>query len=548
MNFHLLLSFALPYRRKLIVASLLAFAEVLVTLSIPWLGGQMVADVFGNEALAGLGVAWLLLVLVLCQSLLRFAFSYLTGVCGDRILADLRNQVYEHLLALPLSFFQRMPRGDILALLSYESSQLASFITGTLVNLAPLLLTVFGALGAMLHADKVLGLALGLSLPSIYILLKLVGRRLHQLTGKIYEEYAAAFGTAEEHIGLLSLIKAFTGEKKAAGDYAERNTRIVGLSRKRHLISAALQPAIQVLAAASLLGVIVVAGERIRGGAMGTAELVSFSLYALLLLRPLGMLANVYGDGLQARRVLERLQRVFSEPREKDAPFAIEFAQTPAGHIEFERVSFAYPENSPVLREVNFAVRAGEIVAITGLNGVGKSTLLQLLLRFHEPSAGQIRIDGINIADVSLHSLRQQISIVPQTVMLFNASVMDNIAYGNTVASELDIFAAAKLAQADEFIRRLPEGYHTVIGDQGAKLSGGQRQRLALARALLKNTPILVLDEATAMFDPEGEVALVEDCRDLFQGRTVIIITHRPASLALAHRVLRLVDGGFIAQ
>jgi subfamily B ATP-binding cassette protein MsbA len=217
------------------------------------------------------------------------------------------------------------------------------------------------------------------------------------------------------------------------------------------------------------------------------------------------------------------------------------------GEIRFEGVSFGYPGRPPALQGLHFHIAAGETVAITGPNGAGKSTLSHLLARLHKPGEGRITIDGADIATVSLASLRSQIGIVPQHVLLFNATVRENIAYGRVDATDVQIEAAARAARAHDFIGGLPAGYDTVIGDQGVRLSGGQRQRIALARALLKDPPILILDEATAMFDPEGEREFLEACRDLLATRTVLLITHRPAPLAMADRTIRL-EGGRVVD
>jgi subfamily B ATP-binding cassette protein MsbA len=218
------------------------------------------------------------------------------------------------------------------------------------------------------------------------------------------------------------------------------------------------------------------------------------------------------------------------------------------GDVSFEGVTFSYPGRPPALRDVELHVPAGETVAIVGPNGAGKSTLAHLLTRLHEPSKGRITIDGIDIAAVSLASLRSQIGVVPQHVLLFNGTIYDNIAYGRPAPTPEEVEAASRSARAHEFIVALPQGYNTIIGDHGVRLSGGQRQRVALARAVLKDPPILILDEATAMFDPEGEREFLEACRDVLNKRTVLLITHRPASLAVADRALRMENGKLVAQ
>jgi ABC-type multidrug transport system fused ATPase/permease subunit len=242
---------------------------------------------------------------------------------------------------------------------------------------------------------------------------------------------------------------------------------------------------------------------------------------------------------MYTRGAAERLLGFFGE-RPEPLGHGRQVLQNAAGRIEFRDVSFAYPGRTPVLERFNLTIEAGETVALTGPNGAGKSTLVHLLMRFMEPDAGKILLDGQDIAEVELGSLRRQIGLVAQNTLLLNGTVAENLEYGQPNATLADMKKAAKAARAEEFIEQLPEGYDTVIGDQGVKLSGGQRQRLSLARTLLKDPPILVLDEATAMFDPEGEASFIEQSREVLERRTVILITHRPASLALADRVLDL--------
>jgi subfamily B ATP-binding cassette protein MsbA len=285
----------------------------------------------------------------------------------------------------------------------------------------------------------------------------------------------------------------------------------------------------------------------LQGGRMTPAELVSFLLYAQLLTRPVAGLADVYGQTQTARGALSRLLAALEETPE---PLAEHGHPLPPlrGTIDLQDVSFAYPGRPEALQDVTLHIDAGETVAIVGPNGAGKSTLAHLLMRLHPCTRGRILLDGVDIATVSLGSLRRQVGVVPQHVLLFNASVAENIAYGRADATPRQVEAAARLSRAHDFIAALPQGYDTPIGDRGVRLSGGQQQRLALARALLKDPPILILDEATAMFDPQGEIEFLEGARDALAGRTVILITHRPASLSVADRIVRMENGVIVGE
>jgi ATP-binding cassette subfamily B protein len=279
--------------------------------------------------------------------------------------------------------------------------------------------------------------------------------------------------------------------------------------------------------------------NHIQSGQLAASDLVSLLLYAVLLMRPLGTLANVYGQVQRTRGSAERILEFLGEQPEP----ADEGRQSLAankGHIQFDKVRFAYPGRPEVLSGFNLEITAGETVAITGPNGAGKTTLAHLLMRFADPDAGRILIDGADTRSCTLASVRDRIGLVAQHVLLLNGTVAQNIAYSEPHAERQVIERAARAAHAHDFITQLPEGYDTVIGDQGVRLSGGQRQRVSLARTLLKDPPILILDEATAMFDPAGEQAFIEECHDLLLQKTVLLITHRPASLALADRVINM--------
>lgn len=537
-----LFSLAAPFRFQIAFLSLLSLAGSLAILAVPWLGGLLVGGIVSSSG-GGTGtVVGLLLLALVANALLNFAMNYLSGATAGKLLADLRHRVYGHVQRLPVEYHETHRQGDTLALMTYELAHLSEFLAGTLANFPSQLLTAGGAVILMFRIDHTLGLLAPLLVPAFYVILKVVGRRLRGLAQALQRAEVEVVAIAEENLEMLPAIKAFAREEPEARRYAASVNEAMGLVLRQSRINAALEPLIALVTACGAIGLILLASQSVHSGAMTPTELLSLLFYAALLTRPIGALAQAYGQMQLTRGTLARLHAVLQRAPETGYAAMGRMGGT-QGHISFRDVTFGYPGRNNVLNGLKLDILPGEVIALIGENGAGKTTIINLLLRFYDPASGSILLDGRDICKIQVQDLRRMIGMVPQRPLLFNGTIRANIAYGLEDASESAIEEAARLAQAHDFILRLPQGYNTEIGDHGVRLSGGQRQRIALARALLKNPQILVLDEATSMYDLEGENAFVEACATALADRTVILITHRPASLALANRLVRIQDG-----
>ncbi len=542
MHFRQLVNYLSPHKSFLILAGGLMLGESLASLATPWFAGQFAEGLLGDEGNLVLSqdkilVLWL--VLFVAQAIIRFFSSYLVTRSGARILTHLSNRLYDHLQSLPVGYFQQRKRGDVLALLSNDVAILSHFVTGTLTGILPMLLVLVGAFVLMARIDGTVAFLVAVLIPIFFLILKFLGKGIRPVSSALVQKQADTLAIAEENLGLLPLIKSFTRESAESSRFQQQTANVLQLRTQQLRLQAILSPTLQLLASAGILLILWVSSEHLLQGQLSMPNLVSLLLYGLLFARPISSLANLYGQIQQARGASDRLLQIFSEAAE---PEDIQQVEMPPmkGEIQFRDVRFHYSGASDVFRNLNLHIKAGETLAVTGSNGIGKSTLLHLLMRFADPIEGRIEIDGVDIRNVTLSSLRKQIGLVAQHVLLADGSVEENIRYGNPDAQRPAIEAAARAAHAHGFISQLPEGYQTKIGEQGVRLSGGQRQRIALARALLSDPVILLLDEATAMFDAEGEQHFIHECRELLHTRTVILITHRPASLQLADRVVAL--------
>lgn len=547
MGFKALLEHAKPYWRKLILVVLLSLLGAITSLALPWLAARLLGGMLSLNAQDISTVATSLVAVLIGLTIVRIVSGYYSSKVATRIEADFQRDIYAHVQRLPMGFFDQGRQGDLLALLTWEVSRLSTFISQTLTAVPAAVMTCAGAMIILLLIDPVIAFLIPLLLPTYYFALKIIGRRLRGLARKVQQAEAAIFASAEEDIEMMPAIKSFACEDDRLFAYSGTVDTARGLKLQELKIYSVLAPTISLVTALAAVGILLAMGEGLQSQRIDPTEVFSFLLYAALLTGPVGSLANLYGQYNTARGTLERLGDVLQEPPE---PGFQESRKPPqqATAIEFKNVSFAYHERRVTLDNLSFEIEPGQVIALTGANGAGKSTIVNLLLGFYRPQSGTIILDGVAISDFNLQALRRTIGYVPQHPLLQNGTIRENICLGRREPSRIAIERACTLAQAIDFIAELPLGLETEIGDHGVRLSGGQRQRIALARALLADPPLLILDEATSMYDPKGEALFVEKIRSALLGRTVIIITHRPASLALADRILSVEAGSVIER
>lgn len=549
MSFRFWLQWARRFRGQLTLISVLTLLSSGAALSVPWLAAQVLGRVVSGSAVSDIDVGQILILLVVALvalTVLNIAAAILSERASTRILTELRIKIYNHVQMLRVGFHDDARRGDVLALTSYEVGNLSDFLAGTIANAPAMLLTAAGAIVILFTIDPVMAAIVPLLIPAFYILVRLSGRRLRKLSSEVRAAEVELIAIAERDLEMLPAIKAFATEEKHRSEFATAADNSRRLAVRQAQWSVTIGPVMALIAALAAISVLVVGSEQLLDADRSPSDLFAFLLYAALLTQPAGALAKMYGAYQMARGTLARLESVLEQEPEPGHQIGQRLERA-AGAIAFRKVSFGYPGRPTLFDALDFDVKPGEIVALTGENGVGKSTLVRLLLRFYEPLSGTITLDGTCISEYQVQDLRRQFGYVPQRALLFNGTIADNIVFGQSAPHPQEaVSRAVKLAQADEFIASLPDGLETVIGDHGVRLSGGQRQRIALARALYSQPPIYILDEATSMYDLEGEAAFVEECIGSLKGRTVIIITHRPASLALADRVLKLGPDGFV--
>ncbi len=540
-----------PYWRQAAGASIALLTAAGTVLAIGMGLRHLVDDGFAGNDPAVLDTALLtLLGVVVVLAVATFCRSYLVAWVGERVVADLRRDVFAHILKLSPSFFEVTKTGEILSRLTTDTTLIQTVVGSTVsVALRNLLLFVGAATMLLVTSPRLTGLVV-LVIPLVLLPILLLGRRVRRLSRAAQDRVADVGAHVEESISAVRTVQAFGHEAIDTEEFAVRVEDAFRTAIHRTRVRASLAVIVIVLALGSVCTILWLGGRDVMTGAISPGDLSAFVFYAVLAAGALGALSEVIGDLQRAAGATERLMDLLAARPEIAAPAKPAALPRPAaGAVVFEAASFAYPSSPdrPILREFDLSVAPGETVAIVGPSGAGKSTLFNLLLRFYDPVGGRVTLDGVDICRAAPASVRARFGLVPQEPVVFSTTARENIAYGRPGASEPEIIAAAKAAAADEFLRALPGGYDSYLGERGVRLSAGQRQRLAIARAILRNPAVLLLDEATSALDSDNERLIQDALARLSQGRTTIVIAHRLATVMNADRIVVLDRGRAVA-
>ena len=534
----------------LVVGVLAAGLSSALGLVFPQFVGQFFDAFIASTSLGSLNTIVLVLLLIfLVQAVFNFLRTYLLALTGEGVVADLRSGLYTHLLGLPLRFFENRKTGEITSRLTSDIATVQGAVSTSLAQLVNQSVLLLGSVILLFVTNLRLTLVMLAVVPVVVLAAAFFGRKLRRISTRFQDLVADANASAEEAISGMQVVKSFTAEALEAGRYREQVRASYQVARSRAAFRAFFVAGIFFAMFSAISVVLWYGGRLVFAGTFSAGDLAKFLLYTLFVAGAVGSLTGLYSQFLEAlgasKRIFELLDTVSDLP-ETANPVSLNGV---SGEVRFEDVSFHYGDrgDEPVLKKISLEARAGEVLALVGPSGAGKSTLVALIPRFYDPVDGRILLDGKDIREVELLELRAHVGTVPQETQLFSGTVRENIRYGRPDAEDADVEAAARAANAHDFIGTFPSGYDTVVGERGVKLSGGQRQRVAIARALLKNPRILILDEATSSLDSESEALVQSALEHLMQGRTTFVIAHRLSTIRNADRILVL-DAGSVVQ
>ncbi|MFC3108061.1 ABC transporter transmembrane domain-containing protein [Undibacterium arcticum] len=554
-----LLPFLAPYRRQFIIAAIALVIAAGSTLAIPYAFKQMIDLGFGGASTAGSKsiqhVDLYFIALFGVASVLALATAarfYTVSWLGERVTADIRSAVYQHVVTQSPQFFETTQSGEVLSRLTTDTT-LIQAVVGTSISLALRNTLLFlGGLVMLFVTSVKLSSIIIVMLAAVVLPIVMFGRRVRKLSRDSQDRIADASAMAGEILNAMPTVQAFTHEKIESDRFSSSVEGAFQTAMRRIRARSLLTAMAILLVFGAIVFVLWLGAHAVIQGTMTGGELGQFILYASIVAGSIGALSEVMGEAQRAAGATERLLELMSvrSPIQSPAqPLALAPRTANGAALALQDLIFHYPSrpDSPSLSHMSLDIAPGETVAVVGPSGAGKTTLFQLLLRFYDPQQGRITLDGVDIRQLDLHTLRDAIGIVPQDTVIFSANAMENIRYGRIDATDNEVIAAAKMAAAHEFIERLPEGYQSFLGERGVRLSGGQRQRIAIARALLKNPPLLLLDEATSALDAESERLVQSALEAAMVGRTTLIIAHRLATVQRADRII-VMDNGHIVE
>jgi ATP-binding cassette, subfamily B, bacterial MsbA len=539
--------FLSPYLPRMAAAGLFVMAVAAINLGLLRLAGSL-WDVITVQHDAGRmnELIALFLGLVVLQGLCSMGHSYLSASLSQHIVADFRRHLFGHLQRLSVGFFAKRRTGELLSRLMNDVTIIQSVVTETPIDAVKQIVTFVGGIAFLLAMNWRLCLLILVLLPLLVIVAKFFGRRLKSLSTSIQDQTAALSTLIEEVIAGIRIVKSFVQTAREEARFAAQIDHTLSLTMRRAGIMAVFIPVISLLTFSAAAAVLWYGGRQVIDGTVSPGELFAFVLFAGILIGPFSSAARVFAQIREAQGATARVFEILdTEPDIRDVSGAVPLPPV-SGHIAVEHVGFAYDARQPILADISFEAKAGELVAIVGPTGAGKTTMVNLLHRFYDPTEGRITIDGFDLRHVTMDSWYRQIALVPQETILFGGTILDNIRYGRSDASDDAVREASRAAHAHEFIMSFSDQYQTVVGEKGVNLSGGQRQRIAIARAVLKNPRILLLDEATSSLDTESERLVQEALERLMKGRTTFVIAHRLTTVHGADRILVLDKGRLV--
>lgn len=541
--------FLMPYKWAFILGLVFLLFSSLTLLTFPFVAGKLIDAAQGTEWIVSdiNSIALILVGILAVQSIFSFFRVWLFALVSERSMRDIRLALYSRMVRLPMKFFDTRRTGELISRITSDVSLLQDTFSVTLAEFFRQIITLIAGVAFLLINTPKLTLFMLGTFPVLVLIAMVFGKFIRKLSKKTQDELAAANVIVEETLQSISTVKSFVGEVYESARYGKGLNSVVGVALRQAKYRGAFISFIIFALFGGIVAVMWYGASLVGSGDMSVGELVSFVLYTTFIGGSIAGLGDIYG---QVQKAIGSSERVLEILEEEAEPVGGDVALDFQGKIDFQHVQFHYPTRPEVevLKSLSFHVNPGEKVALAGHSGAGKSTIIQLLLRFYDIQSGHILVDDKNITNWDLQALRSKVGMVPQEVLLFGGSIRENISYAKPNATEAEILDAARKANAWQFISQFPEGLDTLVGERGVKLSGGQRQRVAIARAILKDPSILILDEATSSLDAESESLVQEALDELMKGRTTIIIAHRLATIRKVDRIYVLKDGEIIEE